>query len=180
MTSAIVRKYARALADVALEQDESEQILADLETFRDLYLDQAELRNILRSPALPLEIKRNVLREILARLGSRDSVRNFLSLLLDRNRLDQIDDLLTAYQAALDQAAGIVPVSVSSTGPLDEAVRRRLRKVMANLLKRKVRLAYETDPELIGGIRIQVGSTVYDGTIRTRLEEIGRQLAVSE
>ena len=113
-------------------------------------------------------------------LGSRDSVRNFLSLLLDRNRLDQIDDLLTAYQAALDQAAGIVPVSVSSTGPLDEAVRRRLRKVMANLLKRKVRLAYETDPELIGGIRIQVGSTVYDGTIRTRLEEIGRQLAVSE
>lgn len=178
MTSSVVRKYARSLAEVALEKKSSDRVNSDLRLFKEVYDSQEELRTVLNSPALPLEVKRRILIEILNKTKADISVRNFLLILLDRNRLRQIDDLIEAYQVVLDENAGLVRIEVSSPRNLDPQVLDRLKTIMGKITGKKVQLAFGIDKSLIGGIKVQVGSRIYDGTIKTRLEELGRRLAI--
>ncbi len=176
MVSSTAVKYARALADVAVELSLAESARGQLKAFRIMNEKNPELRDALRSPGLPLKVKQGIVRKIADRSSFSDIVQNFLLLLVERNRLAQLSGIVEAYERVLDEMAGVVRIEVFSAHPLQERVRRRLDGVLRDLTGGEVRLNYFVDERLIGGLKLCIGSTVLDGSVGTELDNLGREL----
>jgi len=170
-------KYSRALAEVAAELEMTQQVQSGLEDFRAAFREHRELRDVLFSPSVPLIAKRNIVESLARKMGLTEILVNFLFVILEHSRLHLLDELVGAYQEVLDEQAGIARVGVCSSHALGPEEQKQLRQTMLALMGREVRLSYEVDETLMGGVRLQIGSTVYDGTIRTRLEELRKRLA---
>jgi F-type H+-transporting ATPase subunit delta len=177
MVSSTSMKYARALAEVAAEAGTAEEVRMGLEAFRDTFRTHQELREFLFNPGVPLAAKRGVVGEVARTLELARCLVNFLYVILERSRLHLLDEFAEAYQEVLDEQAGIARVEVRASHPLEMSELERLKKAMSVITGRTVKLSFEVDQALLGGVKLQVGSTVYDGTIRTQLEELRRQLA---
>ncbi len=176
MTSAVVRRYARALADVALEEGRSDQLLQELRAVRTLLAQYPQLYETLINPVLPFARKRTILEVLAPRIPVSQTTRNFLLVLLRAARLGQFEQVLEAYQIALDESRGIVRGIVSSAKPLDQLTQARLESMLADRSGKMVRLSYVEDSSLIGGVKVQLGSTIFDGSIRAQLQQIKEQL----
>ncbi len=176
MTSAVARRYARALADVALEERRADELLEELRAVQRLLIDYPELLDALTNPALPFARKRIILEAIAPRIPVSQTTRNFLLILIKAARLVQFDQVLEAYQTALDESRGVVRGTVSSAGPLDQLTQARLESVLGDRTGKLVRLSYVEDSSLIGGVKVQLGSTIFDGSIRAQLQQIKEQL----
>jgi len=176
MTSAVARRYARALADVGLEEGRSEQLLEELRAVHRLLADYPELYEILTNPALPFARKRTILEVVAPRIPVSQTTLNFLLILMKGARLAQFDQVLEAYQVALDDSRGVVRGTVSSAKPLDQLTQARLESMLADRTGKSVRLSYVEDLSLIGGVKVQLGSTIFDGSIRAQLQQIKEQL----
>ncbi|MBI4455467.1 MAG: ATP synthase F1 subunit delta [Acidobacteria bacterium] len=176
MSSAVARKYGRALAEVALEKGRQEEVRADLAGFGILYQENKELQNVLQNPVIPFSSKRNIITQIamMGPLGS--EVRNFLYLLLQNNRIQLLSEIQLAFQDILNEKLGILRGQVYSSVILAEEQRTALETRLESKTSRKVQLAYYQDPSLIGGVKIQVGSVIYDATVQKQLEEIQRRI----
>jgi len=177
MVSSTSLKYARALAEVANEAKCAREIQEGLEEFRRAFQTHEGLRGVLFNPGIPLAVKQNIVEALAGRMGLKKILLNFLLVVLERSRLHLLDEFAEAYQEVLDEQAGIARVGVRSSHPLGPDDLEQLRTSMSAKTGQTVKLSYEVDEKLLGGVRLQVGSTVYDGTIRTQLEELRRQLA---
>jgi len=171
-------KYARALAEVAAESELQNQVASDLEKFDSLLAESRDLRECLGNPAFTLHVKQQVVAEVARKIPVAGVVTNFLLLLVERNRHSQLTQIREAYQQVLDRKAGVVQADVESAQELPVAVRARLTAGLVRLTGGKVRLSYRIEPGLIAGIRVQIGSVVYDGSVQAELEQIRRELAV--
>jgi F-type H+-transporting ATPase subunit delta len=177
MVSSTAVKYARALADVALEQGLAEEARRELRGFGSLHETNEELREALKNPGLPLKVKQEIVREIAGKSSFSGIVLNFLLLLVERNRLGQLAGIVEAYERVLDEKAGVSRIEVFSAHALPEGARRRLAGVMKEQTGGEVRLTYLVDEGLIGGVKLRMGSVVLDGSVRTELENLGRVLS---
>ena len=108
MTSAAARKYAQALLEVAVPEKLEDQVLEDLGSFGELLEGSSELTEVLASPAIPIAVKREVLKQLATRLSLAPIVTNFILVLLQNARLPQFDECLEAYQQALDASHGVL------------------------------------------------------------------------
>jgi len=176
MTSTVARRYARALVDVALEERRADQILEELQAVRRLLAEFPDLYETLTNPALPFARKRNILEVVAPRIPVSQTTRNFLLVLLKAARLGQLDHVLEAYQLALDETRGVVRGMVTSARPLDQLTRARLESTLADRTGKMVRLSYMEDRSLLGGVKVQLGSTIFDGSIRAQLQQMKEQL----
>lgn len=179
MVSSTYAKYAEALVEVAEENRSIEVVSADLKTFTELLMGNDELLAVFSMPSVSLTAKRRILEEIASRLRLARIVVNFLLLLLDRGRIDQLDAVFSAYQEVLDERSGVVRVGVVSSHPLGKTIRNQLKVKMNRLTGQSVKITYDVDETLIGGLKLQFGSMVFDGTIRTQLEELRRRVVFS-
>jgi len=177
MTSALVRKYARALADVAFELQRADQVLVELRSFGELLSGNAELYDALLNPSLPFARKRGIIEYIAPRLQLSQPVVNFILILLKSARLKQFPQLTEAYDAALDERRGVLRGEVYSAGELDKLARARLEDLLVRKTGKAVRLEFLQDKSLIGGVKVKLGSTVFDGSIRSQLDQIKEKLA---
>ena len=177
MISATSSKYAHALADVAVEMGVARQAGKDLEQFASAWNASDELRSALANPAFPLQIKQNIVREVSARLKLGAVVANLLLLLTERSRMGQVGEVVEAYDQIMDDAAGVIRVKVVSAVELSDRTRSRLMETLTAVTAKEVRLEFQLDAQLIGGLRLQMGSTVYDGSIRTELEQLRQELS---
>jgi len=176
MTSTVARRYARALADVASEEGRGDQVLEELRAVQRLLVEYPDLSDTLTNPALPFARKRNILEVVAPRIPVSDTTTNFLLVLMKAARLEQFDQVLEAYELALDETRGVVRGTVSSARPLDQLTRARLESTLADRTGKMVRLSYMEDNSLLGGVRVQLGSTIFDGSIRAQLQQIKEQL----
>jgi F-type H+-transporting ATPase subunit delta len=103
-------------------------------------------------------------------------IRNFLGLLIDRNRLDLLNEITATYEALLDERLGIVKARITSALELDSRQRDEVAARLQALTGKKVRMEVSVDPSLIGGLVAQVGSTIYDGSIRQQLQAFRNNL----
>jgi len=170
-------KYARALAEVAAESDATQLVQVGLGDFQETFHTHRVLRDALFSPSVPLVAKRNIVANVAEKMGLSEILRNFLFVILEHSRLKRLDELVEAYQEVLDERAGVARVAVRSSHPLTSSTRERLKRAMSEITGRTVKFSYEVDEDLLGGVRLQLGSVVYDGSIQTELEELRRQLA---
>ncbi len=177
LVSSTANKYAEALADVAAETGLSlEKTGEQLESFTQAFRDNEELEKVLLGPSYPLAVKQGIVKEIANVLKVEKIVRNFLLVLVEKGRIENIEEIFEAYQCVLDKKAGVVRVDVASAHKLDAEDQKRIAEAMRKVTGKDVKLSYSVDDELIGGLRLQVGSTVYDGSILSSLEQLRNRM----
>ncbi|HYI96761.1 MAG TPA: ATP synthase F1 subunit delta [Bryobacteraceae bacterium] len=179
MPEAVSIRYARALADAVLSptsEVKPAQALEQLRGFSNIVDGSAELKNVLLSPAVSNTKKRAVVARFAESLPLSRLVRNFLYVTIDRRRSDRLADMAEAFEAALDERLGIIRADVESASPLNDRQQSDLQQELSRLSGKQVRCDFSIDPELIGGVVARIGSTVYDGSVRSQLESLRERL----
>ena len=167
------RRYAQAVFELALEKNEVDVWPSDLNKIVSLGEDEA-LIAWLESPKFPFDDKARLLAE---RLGDINPLAlNLACLLAARGRLGMAADIADEYQRLLDSYQGIERAEVTTAVPLDEADKQRLSERLSKLIGRELVLTAEVDSELIGGIIARVGGKLLDGSTRSRLLALKREL----
>jgi len=174
---ALAQRYARALVDVAFQQQKSEEIRKELAGFAGLARESADLRNLLASPAVPREKKHAVIDALAKRLGSSKVFRNFLCVLVNNRRTGMLAQIQEAFEAQLLERFGVVQAQVTTARDLGAAEKTELGKALERLTGKRIEADYRLDPALIGGAVVQIGSTVYDGSVREQLQRLKMSLS---
>jgi F-type H+-transporting ATPase subunit delta len=169
-------RYARALLDVAIAQSDPGKVDEDLATFATMIAEQAELQQVLTNPRVPVPARAAVIRTLAERTGVNQLVGRLIVLLAERGRLELLPAIVDAYRERLLAHRRIVRAHVTSATPLAPERQDALRRSLSQATGKDVQIDVETDPELIGGIVARIGSTVYDGSIRTQLQKVKQQL----
>jgi F-type H+-transporting ATPase subunit delta len=177
MAFRVAGRYARALADVIAETSDFRRALDELASFGAVYAESADLRNLFEAPAVPLAAKLKVLDAVLHRLGTSIAVSNFLRVLVKNYRMAHFEEIHQAFRRIANQRLGIVAIKVTSAAQLDQGQRDAMAARFRELTGKQVEFEFRLDPELVGGLRAQVGSTVYDGSVRGALSRFKEQLA---
>ncbi len=170
-------QYANALADIALEQGAAEPAAKQLEGFGAAYAQSTELRTFLASPAVSVEAKHAVIEKITARIGANKIIRNFLFVIADHRRTQLMPEIIAAFQQVLRQRQGVAEAEISSAVELTAAQKKELAATLARLTGKKIEPRYSLDPALLGGAVVRIGDTIYDGSLRSRLNEMRALLA---
>lgn len=173
----IARRYASALADVVLERGEAKEVQQELRQWAELILSNANLQEVFRNPTIPLDQKRAVLNQLIERAQPRPTTANFLKVLLQNQRLTELSEINRKFAEMLDERAGMVAATITTARPVPDEIQTRLSEKLSTVTQKKVRLNFEEDPELIGGLVTRIGSTVYDGSVRSQLQQIKERMA---
>ena len=151
-------------------------MLQELHGIEALLKESDQLRRVLENPSIPGDRKRAVLDAITARLGTTRQVRNFVAVLTDNRRLPLFSEILKQVEQELNDRQGFAEAQVSSARQLSDPEKQMLEAEIAKMTGKKVRARYEQDASLLGGAVVQVGSTIYDGSVKGQLEKIREQL----
>lgn len=173
----IARRYASALADVVLERDEAKNVQHELHQWEEVLQSNAALQEVFRNPTIALDQKRAVLNKLIDRTRPRPTTTNFLKVLLQNQRLTELPEINRKLAEILDQRAGMVAATVTTARPVPGDIQQSLEQRLTTVTQKKVRLNFEQDPDLIGGLVTRIGSTVYDGSVRNQLELIKARMA---
>ena len=172
----IARRYAAALADVVLERGEAITIQQELQQWSELILGNENLQEVFRNPTIALDKKRAVLKQLIERTNPQQTTANFLKVLLHNQRLAELPEINRKFAEILDQRAGMVAATVTTARPVPQEIQSRLSEKLVSVTNKKVRLNFEQDPELIGGLVTRIGSTIYDGSVRSQLQQIKEKM----
>lgn len=171
-------RYARAFQQVTSAQRmNTDELRAQLADFAETFEGSRELREFLLNPSLPQADKLKVLDAVSARVGMDRTVRNFVAVLMDHERLHFLREIVDEYGALADGASGIHDVEIVSAKTLPEEERNLLKGRAGELAGGDVRVQWTEDAALLGGAIIRLGSRVYDGSVRGQLEQLKQHLA---
>ena len=170
-------QYANALADIALAQGAAEPAAKQLKDFGAAYAESAELQNFLASPAVAREAKQAVIEKILARTGGSKIIRNYLFVIVDHRRTAILPEMIARFEEVIRQRQGIAEAEVRSAAELSAGQKAEIAKTLAQMTGKRVETKYALDATLLGGVVVRVGDTVYDGSVRHRLNEMRAKLA---
>ncbi len=155
-----------------------QEALRQLRQFDSLALESRELRTALASPAVPHSRKRAVIARLVQALSLAPVVRNFLFVLSDKRRLADLHWIVDSFDLQLDERLGFIRADVSAAAELDAPQLEQLTQKLAAISGKKIRMRFHVDPALIGGVVARMGATVYDGSVRGRLDKLSKQLSV--
>lgn len=175
--SVISLRYANALAAVATAA-KLDVVAAQeqLEDFRETLAESRQLREVLMNPSLPGEQKLRVLDAIAAKVGMFPQIRNFIAVIVDHQRLDELHEILQEYATVTGKLSGLTEAEITSAHPLGETDRQVLEAQVVKLAGGAVHATYREDATLLGGAVVRIGSTVYDGSIRAQLSQLKQKL----
>ena len=173
----VARRYASALADVMVDRNEEAVVREELKAWEQMVQQNPLLLEALTNPTVPYGQKSKVLNELLAKTKARPTTANFLRVLLRNQRFGQLPPINTKLSEIMDERAGVVSAEVTSARPIPEPVRRALEQTLQQITHRRVRLNFATDETLLAGIVTRIGSTIYDGSVRSQLERLKQELA---
>lgn len=176
IVASAARRYARAIFAVADEQGALDQIGAELQLLGVLAEDPAIAAG-LANPLLSATARRGLAGTIADNLKLSQTTRNFISLLADHRRLDQLVGIAREFTRILDRQLHRVRATITSAAPLDDAQRQRLIASFEQKLGRTVIAETAVDPQLLGGVVVDIEGTVYDGSVRTQLQSLANRIA---
>jgi F-type H+-transporting ATPase subunit delta len=172
----VARVYAEALLDAADQRNQTDQVLGELASLvEDVFRADPQSEAFLASGAISRKPKAEVIERAFTGKVS-DTFLNFLLVLNDRQRLGLVRPILQAARELRDQRAGRLSVLVTSAAPLADEQREQLRHDLRARYNKEPVLTTRVDPALLGGLVVRVGDWLYDGSVRTRLENIRKQL----
>ena len=177
MSGSLGRRYARALLGIAREAGTLERTSEDLARVT-ATMASPEVRSVVTNPALPLSTRRAIVERIVERCAVAPAVGNLVRLLADRDRLGILPDVDRAFGTLLDRELGRTRVHVRSATSLDDGQVAEVRALAERLAgSSTVLLTTEVEPALVGGVVLNVGGKVYDGSVKTQLARLARHMA---
>jgi F-type H+-transporting ATPase subunit delta len=175
--SAIGSRYARAFADVVFSMKmDPNTTLSEVRSMQQLLQDNVDLRRVWEDPSIPAEQKRAVLDGLVQKLGSSRQVRNFFAVLIDHRRVSQLDDIAAEFQHEINDRLGFAEAEISTARALTESEKHELERRISQLTGKRIQVKYVIDSKLLGGAVVQLGSTIYDGSVHGQLQRIREEL----
>lgn len=169
--SQAIRRYARAMLDNAAETDQEETLFKDFQMIRNTLESSPELGLFLKSPIIQQSQKKAVLLELFSKRTDASTMK-FISLLSEKKRESLLGGIASSYLQQYRDFLGIIEVKVVSSEKLSSAQLNKLEKELEQLTQKKVELSTEVDPELIGGMKVQIDDTVIDGSVKHKLSRL--------
>ncbi len=172
----VARRYATALADVVTKTNEIDSVQTELKTWEELITANNDLQTAFRNPSISQVNKEKVLENLIEKTRPTKTTANFLRVLLRNSRLTEIGEINEKFSSVLEERSGVISAQITSARPLSEDVKAEMKMSLEKMTNKTVNLNFETDETLIGGVVTRLGSTVYDGSVRTQLEELKQQM----
>ena len=172
----IARRYATALADIVTKTGETETVKAELKSWDELINSSVDLRTAFSNPAIQHIDKENVLGALINKTNPSRTTANFLRILLENSRLTDLSAILEKFESELEVRGGMVAAEITSARELSEAEKAELSRSLAGLTGKTVKPNFKIDTDIIGGVITRIGSTVYDGSVKTQLENLKKEL----
>jgi F-type H+-transporting ATPase subunit delta len=172
----VARRYSAALADVVLETGETEVIKTELAAWNDIFESSPNLRNVFSNPAITHANKEKLLEDLIAKSKPTKTTANFLKILLRNGRLTEMGQINDRFSSVLEERSGIVAAEITSARELPDSERAAFQSNLERLTGKRVRIDYAINKDIIGGVVTRIGSTVYDGSVKTKLETLKEQL----
>ncbi|HWE12800.1 MAG TPA: ATP synthase F1 subunit delta [Solirubrobacteraceae bacterium] len=171
----IAQVYARALFEVATEHDSLDEVHEQLEAFAEAVHENRELAQFFFSPYFSVPEKKEGLAR--AVVGANQAFANFLEALIERHRMPAIFRIRTEFAALWDEARKLLPVRITSAIELDSDTISTLGERIGKQVDRQVEVSTSVDPDILGGVVLQVGNVILDASIKNRLEQLRKQVA---
>ncbi len=172
----IGKRYARALIQLGKEADALEAIRKDLTEVVNLFRESELFRRVMCDPVYEKRSRKEILGQVMQRLGTSSICQRFLYLLIDTERIRYVSAMLDAYTKLEDEAAGRLRARILSAYPLSEGNLNGIRGGLEKKLAKEVILETEIDPELIGGVVCRVNGMVFDGSVKTQVQTLKEAL----
>ncbi|MCP3982012.1 MAG: ATP synthase F1 subunit delta [bacterium] len=169
-------RYARALLSFFPEPAQAEAADSFLTALHEAFDSSAELRRVLLDPAVRREVRKSVLRTLAEQKGQRPEMLNFLSMLVDNNRVGSLPSIALVFHEERERKMGIVSAEITTAQPMSSDMEARAGNAVERLTGRKVQLTCRVEPTLLGGAVTRIGSMVYDGSLRTQLAQLKRKM----
>ena len=176
ITGALAKRYAKALAEVAAETEALEPVGAELDRVASLWDSEPAMAGLFTNPGVLVRDKTQILTTLSQQMQLSPLLTKFLDLLLTRDRLQAVPSVARVYRDLMNRRLGRVQAAVTTAAPLTPDLMESLRRRMAEVLGKTVLLESLVDPAILGGVVVQVDSTVYDGIIRTELRQLREHL----
>lgn len=190
---AIARRYAEALADVATARNQVEQIDHEISLFVEMMKSSRELHGLFASPIVSQTDKRRVLEALIDRVlpGEKTTTlkefearqvrssrltANLLRTMLSHYRLHYLAEVYEQFRRQINKRKGLITAEVTTAAEVGRSDQEKLGRTLQQMTGKQVEFRFKTDPSLIGGVVTRIGSVVYDGSVRTQLQEIRQRL----
>jgi F-type H+-transporting ATPase subunit delta len=171
--AAFVARYARAFADVVTaEKLDTAALDRQMDDFLATWDASVELRELFANPAVAVPQKIAVLDKMNAKLKLQKELRNLLAVLIKNDRIGEVKDVAAAYRVEMQERRGIRPVEIVTARELGEKDRAGLVDGVSKLAGAQIQASFKLDKSILGGTVVRIGSTVYDGSVRGRLERL--------
>jgi len=176
--SRVAKRYARALFEFALDNNQLESAAADLDLLDAALRDSPEFRRLIDSPVISNQAKQAAFSALFKDRLQADTFK-FVSFLIAKNREAVLPDIVAEFRDLLDEHRGILRGEVSSVMPLSELQLHNLKERLNRLTGKNVLITQHTDPNLLGGLVVRIRDTVYDASLRNKLEKLRQSLVQS-
>ncbi len=175
--SIFAARYARAFADVVLEARlNPDEVQRQLNDFAATLAGSKDLQELLLNPSLSGQKRVSILDTVNGRVGCSLQVRNFLAVLIRHERLASLSEILEQYRLEMNRRLLISDAEVITARPLEDQERAQFEGQVAALAGTRVSATFREDKTLIGGAIVRIGSTIYDGSVKGRLERLKERL----
>lgn len=172
----VARRYTKALLELAVKQNVLIPVQQELESIQALVRGHADLERLVSAPLISPSQKARAFDAVLETAGTSPLVRRFFVVVAESARLNLFHALVSSYHEQVDAHLGIVEAHVASAQPLSEAQSAALSETLSRRTGRTVRLKLRQDASLLGGLRVQIGSTIYDASLRGQLAQLKSRL----
>ena len=177
---AMARRYAEALADVANDRNQVDQIDNEIRVFAEMMKSSRELHDTFASPVVSQSDKLKLLEALVARTSTGQMTANLLRTMLGHYRLHHVAEVYEQFRREINERKGLIIAEVTTAGEVGPSEQAKLGRTLEQMTGKRVEFKFKTDPSLIGGMVTRVGSVVYDGSVRTQLQEIKERLKQGE
>jgi F-type H+-transporting ATPase subunit delta len=180
LVSAPARRYARALLDASIKQKIFTSVLDELEMFRKQLAEVPALRELFLNPAVPPQKRQKILNDIGKKAGAHQLTLNFLRTLVHRDRLNLLDQIIVSAEQQFLERQGILVVEVVTARPLEPEEERQLVEKLEKFTGKKIQIDNHIDKSLVGGAVTRIGTTLYDGSVTTQLDQMKSIIAETQ
>ena len=170
----LARRYAKALYDIGTEQGKSEIFAENLNEIAALLNDNQEVGLMLLNQSIQNDDKKKAINALLD--GVEPMVKNFVNLVVDKNRADSLVAMCASYNELMEEQANIARAEIISAVPLTEEQVKKIEDKFSGLVGQTVKAETIVDASLIGGVRVRIGDTVYDGSLASQLKKLNESL----
>ncbi|CAN5476689.1 F0F1 ATP synthase subunit delta [soil metagenome] len=171
-TTEVGARYAQALFDLAFETGKLDAVRADLKSLKAAWTESADLRRLATSPVIAAEDQQKGLVAIAVKAKFETTTKNFLGLLAQNGRAGDLGAVITGFEALYAKHTGVVAAEVVSTLELTPAQLKTITSALTTALGKTPELTTRIDPSILGGVKVKVGSKLFDASLKTKLDQM--------